>query len=62
MQIFDKNSDGRLDADERKQAMVFIEKVRGKLTDVDRAGARAFLDKIGGPLTRPSDTNEPPAK
>ena len=59
MQIFDKNSDGRLDADERKQALVFIERVRGKLSDADRAGAEAFLDKIGGPLTRPTDRAQP---
>jgi mono/diheme cytochrome c family protein len=62
MQIFDKNSDGRLDADERKQAILFIEKVRGKLRNADRAGAEAFLEKIGGPLTRPSDSDAPPAK
>ena len=51
MKMFDKNGDGKLDADERASAMKFIEQFSGgHLTDEQRAGAERFLDKIGGKL------------
>jgi len=51
MKMFDKNGDGKLDADERAAAMKFIEEFSGgHLTDEQRAGAERFLDKIGGKL------------
>jgi mono/diheme cytochrome c family protein len=56
LRLFDKNGDGKLDAEERAEAMKFIERFRGGLTDEQRAGAERFLERIGGssePTTRP---------
>jgi hypothetical protein len=55
MRVFDKNGDGKLDAEERAEAMKFIERTRGHLLNAfERAGAERFLDQIGGKL-EPAD-------
>ena len=55
LRLFDKNGDGKLDAQERAEAMKFIERMRGPLTPQQRAGTERFLDRIGGlqPATQP---------
>jgi hypothetical protein len=51
MKMFDRNGDGKLDADERAAAMKFIEQFNGgHLSPQQRAGAERFLDRIGGRL------------
>ena len=51
MKMFDKNGDGKLDAEERAAAMKFIEQFKGRpLTPEEQAGPNRFLDRIGGKL------------
>ena len=60
MKLFDKNGDGKLDAEERAAAMKFIEQFKGRsLTPEETAGAQHFLDRIGGKPGEPAPATQP---
>lgn len=63
MKLFDKNGDGKLDAEERAAAMKFIEQFKGRpLTPEEQAGTNRFLDRIGGKLESQGKKDEKEAK
>jgi len=45
-QMFDKNHDGKLDEQEKQDALEFLERIRGPMTERQRAGVRRFLDSL----------------
>jgi len=44
--MFDKNHDGHLDDGEIRDALEFLERLRGPMNDRQRAGTRRFLESL----------------
>jgi len=56
LQMFDKNHDGHLDEAEIRDALEFLERLRGPMNDRQRAGTRRFLESLNHdpPTTQPA--------